>query len=501
MKAKTLMIQGTGSHVGKSIITAALCRIFTQDGYRVAPFKSQNMSLNSFITEDGGEMGRAQVVQAEACGIKPSVKMNPILLKPTMDVSAQVIVMGRPVDNMTVEEYIQFKPEAMKIATTALHSLKGSYEIVLIEGAGSPAEINLRSHDIVNMGIAEIADAPVLIVGDIDKGGVFAWFVGTMELLDQKEQERVKGFIINKFRGRRELLEPGLRYLEERTERPAIGVIPYFSDICVMEEDAVSDSKIRCHGKGAPDKKDGITIDVIHLPHISNFTDFDPLEMEPEVHLRYVMRPQDIHSPDILIIPGSKNTISDVNYLGASGMGRKIIESANNGTMIIGICGGYQMLGRRIYDRKGVESKSTETGGLGLLEMVTEFREEKMTHQVKAIHTDTGLEISGYEIHMGESKILGNPFPVFKIVRRGYDPVEVPDGLKNEKGNVWGTYLHGIFEDDIFRRWFLNSLRIKKGLHPIDRVIPFDKEREYDKLADLVRQNLDMEALYRILGI
>lgn len=505
MKAKTLMIQGTGSHVGKSIITAALCRIFRQDGYRVAPFKSQNMSLNSFVTEEGEEMGRAQVVQAEACGIKPHVSMNPILLKPTTDVGTQVIVMGRPVGNMTVGEYICFKPEAMKIATIALRSLMEEYDIVVIEGAGSPAEINLKSHDIVNMGIAEIADAPVLLVGDIDRGGVFAWFIGTMELLEVGERERVKGFIINKFRGEKDLLKSGLSYLMERAGKPTIGVIPYFSDIHVMEEDSVN-LGLQIEDEGFLKSKiqntlSKINIDVIHLPHISNFTDFNPLEIEPDVHLRYVRRPQEINSPDILIIPGSKNTISDLLYLKTSGMAEKIRHCAENRSILIGICGGYQMLGRRIYDREGVESDKTEAEGLNLLNMVTEFREKKTTCQVRAIHLDTGFEIDGYEIHMGESKVSGNQKHLFKIISRSGVPVDTYDGLRNEKFDVWGTYLHGIFEDDRFRRWFLNSIRLKNGLYPITMTVPYDKEKEYNRLADLVRENLDMEALYKILGI
>ncbi|MBI3600178.1 MAG: cobyric acid synthase [Nitrospinae bacterium] len=535
MSAKTIMIQGTGSHVGKSVLTAALCRIFLQDGYRVAPFKSQNMALNSFVTEDGVEMGRAQVVQAEACGIKPCVDMNPILLKPSADTMAQVIVKGKPVGNMTVEEYIYFKKEAMEIVRESLDRLMGEYDIIVIEGAGSPAEINLKSHDIVNMGIAEIADAPVLLVGDIDKGGVFAWFVGTMELLSEKERERVKGFIINKFRGRRELLDSGITFLEERTGKKVMGVIPYFRDIRIMEEDSVSLTKgqgaslpLQAVSRGGKGQEPEINIDVIMLPHISNFTDFDPLEIEPDVNLRYIRRWDEINSPDMLIIPGSKNTISDLLYLKSSGLDKKIMECANKGVTLIGICGGYQMLGKRIIDKDCVESPSPtltptlsqrerERGargegrdggveGFGLLDMNTEFHPEKITHQVKAVHLDSGIEVSGYEIHMGKSNIEGSRVkgqgsresPVFKIIERSKNRVEILDGLKTQNGNIWGTYIHGIFENDIFRRNFIDSIRIRKGLQPLSATQVFRPDMEYDKLAEIVRNNMNMDEVYRL---
>jgi len=516
MPAKTIMIQGTGSHVGKSIITAALCRIFLQDGYRVAPFKSQNMALNSFVTEDGGEMGRAQVVQAEACRLKPIVDMNPILIKPTTDTNAQVIVKGKPIGNMSVEEYINFKKDAITIVKESLSKLVNEYDVVVIEGAGSPAEINLKSHDLVNMKIAELANAPVLLAGDIDNGGVFAWFVGTMELLSQDERERVKGFIINKFRGRRELLNSGIDFLENKTGKKVFGVIPFFTDISIMEEDSVSLHKLSAipplnpllqkEGRGVVD------IDVILLPHISNFTDFDPFELETDVRLRYVRRFNEIDSPDVLIIPGSKNTISDLQYLKSSGIDKKIKECVANGAKLIGICGGYQMLGKRIMDKDGVESGSSTEKGLGFLDMVTAFHPEKATYQVKAVHIDSGIEVSGYEIHMGRSSEVRSQksearsqTPVFKIIKRGGESVELMDGLKTEDGRIWGTYMHGIFENDFFRREFLDSIRIGKGIQPLVATgfIPaiYNKEKEYDKLAEVVRNNMNMDEIYRIMGL
>ena len=498
MSAKTIMIQGTGSHVGKSIITAALCRIFLQDGYRVAPFKSQNMALNSFVTEDGGEMGRAQVVQAEACRLKPTVDMNPILIKPTANTVAQVIVKGKPVGNMSVEEYIDFKKDAITIVKESLSKLVNEYDVVVIEGAGSPAEINLKSHDLVNMKIAELADAPVLLAGDIDKGGVFAWFVGTIELLSQDERERVKGFIINKFRGRRELLNSGIDFLEDKTGKKVVGVIPFFTDISIMEEDSVSLSR---HSSFVIRHSSLINIDVILLPHISNFTDFDPFELESDVRLRYIRRFNEINSPDVIIIPGSKNTISDLQYLRSLGIYKKIKKCVADGTELIGICGGYQMLGKRIIDKDCIESGSSTEEGFGFLDMVTSFYPEKATYQVNAIHIDSGVEVSGYEIHMGKSERSqkSKQLPVFKIVRRGANKVELIDGLKTEDGNIWGTYMHGIFENDFFRRRFLDSIRIKKGSKPLNITTKYDREKEYNKLAEVVRNNIDMDEIYRII--
>ncbi|MCD6334318.1 MAG: cobyric acid synthase [Candidatus Latescibacteria bacterium] len=494
--AKSIMLQGTGSDVGKSVLAAALCRIFLQDGYRVAPFKSQNMALNSYVTLDGGEMGRAQVVQAQACRLEPDVTMNPILLKPTTDVGAQVIVMGRPVGNMSVEAYFRFKEEgAIPIVTEAYKRLAEEYDLIVIEGAGSPAEINLRDGDIVNMRMAEIADAPVILVGDIDRGGVFASLAGTMLLLEQHERRRIKAFLINKFRGRKALLDSGLEMIEARVHRPFLGVIPYFTDIRIPDEDSVA-------MKGRPSdvafSADTVNIEVLILPHISNFTDFDPFEGEPDVRLRYLGPSDAISNPDVLFVPGSKNTIGDLNALQSRGIARKVIELAKRGATVVGICGGYQMLGNRIVDPRGSESPLGAVEGLGLLDVETIFEPGKTTLQVAATEIASGLNVSGYEIHMGETKRLGTTVPMFRIHSRG----GIEDGAQNAQGSIWGTYLHGLFDDDRFRRAFIDRLRIRKGLKPLGSVqFRFDQDAEFDKLADRVRAHVDMERLYRIVGV
>lgn len=489
MQTKTLQICGTGSGVGKSVITAGLCRIFLQDGFNVAPFKAQNMALNSFVTKEGGEMGRAQVVQAQACRLQPHVDMNPILIKPTKDTNAQIILHGKPVANMSVTGYIDYKKRARKEVLGSFNRLKKDYEIIVIEGAGSPAEINLRSHDIVNMWMAEMADAPVIIVGDIDKGGVFAWLVGTLELLTKEERKRIKGFIINKFRGDKRLLKGGISFLEKKTGIPVLGVIPYFRDIKIPEEDSVPLDDKR--------PKDGlISIAVIKLPHMSNFTDFDPLENEPDVNLEYV---DILDNPDVIIIPGTKNTISDLKYLKQSGLAKKLLSTINHprrygrdrqpSIVLIGICGGYQMLGQKIRDKHGMESRKKEISGLGLLPIVTNFEREKILSQVRATEITTGLDVGGYEIHHGRTRYYR---PVFKIDNRF-------DGSISEDGRVWGTYIHGIFDSDKFRRDFLNRIRIKKGLQPVSKITVFNVDKELDKLAKLLRENIDVKLLYKIM--
>jgi len=358
--AKVIMIQGTGSSVGKSIMVTALCRIFYQDGFRVAPFKAQNMALNSFVTKDGGEMGRAQVVQAEACGVEPTVDMNPILIKPTSEVGAQVIVRGKPIGNMQAQEYRNYKSKLVLVVKESFLKLAHHYELIVIEGAGSPAEINLKGDDIVNMKMAQLADCPVLLVADIDKGGALAWVVGTLELLTEEERDKIKGIIINKFRGDKEILQPGLDYLERKTKKPVLGVIPYFRDIWIEEEDAVNSEKNKYYTQPTPSK---INIEVLYLPHISNFTDFDPLEREEDISLRYIKMGERLGEPDLLIIPGSKNTIDDLYYLKKSGYQEEILNRLKQGTVIIGICGGYQMLSRQLYDPEHTESSKEKIGG------------------------------------------------------------------------------------------------------------------------------------------
>ena len=508
--AKRVMIQGTGSGVGKSIIVAALCRIFTQDGFSVAPFKAQNMALNSYVTRDGLEIGRAQAFQAFAARKEPSVEMNPILLKPTSDTGAQVIVRGKPIGNMTAREYHDYKPNAMNLIKECFAKLDRENDIVVIEGAGSPAEVNLRANDIVNMSIAKLLNAPVILVGDIDKGGVFAWILGTLELLEPEERELVKGILINKFRGDLEILRPGLEFLEHRLNKPVIGVIPYFNDIKIQEEDSLSVEKRRA----ADARGKRIRIEVVYLPHISNFTDFDALEAETDVSLRYVGKGDAIEEPDVIIIPGSKSTISDLMYLKQSGYATEIRRYAMNGSCIVlGICGGYQMLCNTIIDPEGVESESSEreTAGLGLLPAKTVFEHHKLTNQVRAIvNLDFYRgEIEGYEIHMGRTYFSndrgdnnGGIRSAFTVIERSGKETR-DEGGGAVCGNVIGTYIHGLFDNDGFRQAFLNYIRARKGLTTLEsksKKPTIDWDTEYNKLAGLVRNNIDMEKVYEILS-
>ena len=504
--SRAIQICGTGSGVGKSVIVAGLCRIFLQDGKRVAPFKAQNMALNSFVTHEGGEIGRAQAYQAQAARVGPSIYMNPVLIKPTSETGAQVIVQGKAVGNMSALKYTDYKGHLRKVVTESFERLKDEYEIVVIEGAGSPAEINLKSHDIVNMNMAKIAKAPVILVGDIDMGGVFAWLVGTLELLDRKERQMIKGFIINKFRGDKRLLESGLKFLERKTSRPVLGVIPYFypgnasevdrNVINLPEEDAVPKHKIGFKRKLG---KRVIKIDILYLPHISNFTDFDALESEGGVGLRYVDRITELDPPDAIIIPGTKNTVHDYLHLKRSGILEKISEFRKKGGFIAGICGGFQMLGREIKDSHKIESGFGKVEGLGLLNVATSFRLEKTLSQVKAKDLKSGIKITGYEIHHGKTRYI-DAIPMFEIVERQGKPALFLDGARTEDGRVWGTYIHGVFDSKTFRRDFINRIRIKKGWGVLSADgDDFDQDKEFDKLADLIRKNIDMKLLYRIL--
>ncbi|MCX5710968.1 MAG: cobyric acid synthase [Candidatus Omnitrophica bacterium] len=502
-RAKTLHICGTGSGVGKSVIVSALCRIFLQDGYRVCPFKAQNMALNSFVTKEGGEIGRAQAFQAKACRIEPHVDMNPILMKPTADKHAQVIVHGKPLANMSALRYVRHKKRLSKEAFNSFDRLSKIYELIVMEGAGSPAEINLKAHDIVNLKMARYADAPVILVGDIDKGGVFAWLVGTLELLEKEEQKQIKGFIINKFRGDVKLLKPGIDFLEKRTGIKVLGIIPYFhssgrNGIRISEEDSVPLDNFESIARPARRK---LNIDVIYLPHISNFTDFDALEGEPDVSLRYLKTPESLNRPDIIIIPGTKNTTNDLQYLKESGFAEKIrsVMTNNKSAVLIGICGGFQMLGTKIRDPHLSESRQKETDGLGMLEMETVFSKNKVLSQVKAIEESSGLAISGYEIHHGKSRNIGDYKPAFNIIERKGKIIRNTDGIVAMNGRIYGTYIHGIFDADTFRRNFLNRIRSKKGWGILSNKTSFNPDRELDKLADLVRKNTDMKYLYEIL--
>ena len=493
-KTPALMFQGTSSNAGKSVLTAALCRILLQDGYRVAPFKSQNMSLNSFVTREGGEMGRAQVVQAQASRLDPDVRMNPVLLKPSSDTGAQVIVHGRPVGNMDVNQYIAYKPQALARVKEAYDSLAGEFEVIVLEGAGSPAEVNLKHHDIVNMRMAEYAAAPVLLVGDIDRGGVFASFIGTLEVLAEWERRLVAGFIVNRFRGQEKLLEPAFQYTERHTGRPVLGTVPFLKDHGLPEEDSVSFKSGQLDQSRGPEE--GVEIALIDLPHISNFTDFDSLRLEPDVTLRVVRGAQDLNSPDAVIIPGSKNVIGDLIYLKESGLEQRLIQMAREGrTEMVGVCGGFQILGREITDPYGIESEGCSLRGLGLLPVTTVLEKEKTLVRVQAKHLPSGYDLYGYEIHHGRTDGQG----LEPVVRRD-DGQVIGSGRDQER--IWGTYLHGLFDADAFRRWFIDRLRTRRGL-PVDGRIRavYNLESALDRLADTVRRSLRMDYIYRLMGL
>ncbi len=500
-KCKTLMIQGTGSSVGKSIIVTGLCRIFARKGYKVAPFKAQNMALNSFITREGKEMGRAQVVQAEAAMIQPHSDMNPVLIKPNSDTGAQIIIHGEVYGNMTAVEYHKFKKRAKKYVIESFNKLSTEFDIIIIEGAGSPAEINLIENDIVNMGMAEIAEAPVILTGDIDKGGVFASLVGTIELLPDKDKNRVKAFLINKFRGDKNLLQPGLDAINKKTGIPFLGVIPYFKDIYIQEEDGVA---VESYVKKDL-KFNDIKVAVLHLPHISNFTDFDALEKEPDVSLNYVSIGESLSDFDLLIIPGSKNTIDDLLKIKEVNFHKEIEKFLTNNGFLVGICGGFQMLGEKILDPYHVESFRDYVNGLNLLKFRTVMGKIKTTRQVKVVVNSSidALQsndiLKGYEIHMGKNEYFDNAY-LFKNIEDN-----TIDGLISENGKILGSYIHGIFDNDNFRRKFINFIRISKGMDELPENFLFEyerfKEKGFNKLATYMEKNLDMNMLHEIMNL
>jgi adenosylcobyric acid synthase len=496
MSAKKIMVQGTGSFVGKSVVTAALCRYFRQEGLRVAPFKAQNMSNNSYVTADGGEIGRAQAFQAAACGIEPTVEMNPVLLKPSSDLGSQV-VLGKAVKVMRPREYHQYQPNVVGVIQASLQKLSRQYDIIVIEGAGSPAEINLRPFDIVNMAVARMASAPVILVGDINLGGVFAWLVGTLELLATEERSLVKAFLINKFRGDISLLDDGIKFLETKTGKKVLGVLPYVAGLQVAEEDSVPESRWRSN---RPRDSDKLDVAVIPFPHLSNSTDFDGLESEPDVRLRYIAQPPEAGEPvDLLILPGSKSTMADLAYLRSSGLSHYIQWCHEAHVPIVGICGGYQMLGSRLLDPEGVESTTATAEGLGLLDHVTMFESEKKTVQVRALSLDFDEEVSGYEIHMGRTQNAGHVRPMFHVRAEGGRTVSRVDGGRSENGLVWGTYIHGIFDAPTFRRQFLNTLRKRRSWAPLRAQTHASDQDGLDSLAEIVRENLDLPLLQHIL--
>ncbi|MBI4390204.1 MAG: cobyric acid synthase [Nitrospinae bacterium] len=499
-KAKTLMVQGTGSGVGKSVITAGLCRRFYRDGRRVAPFKAQNMSLNSFVTPEGGELGRAQAYQAEACGIPPHVAMNPVLLKPSADNLSQVIVMGKVAETRNARDYYAGRGKYVEEVRSAFDYLSKTYEIVVLEGAGSPAEINLRDFDFVNMPMAKMAAAPVLIVGDIDRGGVFAWMKGTYDLLTADEKQRVGGFVINKFRGDIDLLKPGIAMFEDMVGKPVLGVIPFYLDLFVDEEDAIPSWSNRSPQDACPALLD---VAVLRLPRISNFTDVSPLVRDPSVSVRYVWHPSQIKDPDLIVIPGSKNTIDDLEFMRAQGLSEAVADRYRSGSVLLGICGGFQILGKRVRDPDHLESRESEISGLGLLDMETTLLPEKVTRQVRRPTRASpifpeGFEIEGYEIHMGNSRFESPYIPLF----RG-EPCddEMSLGLTDEGGNIVGAYIHGFLDNDGLRGQFLRHVRAKRGIP--EPATAFDyrafREKQLDRLGDLVGDNLDMGRIYDLL--
>jgi len=534
--AKALMIQGTGSGVGKSLIAAGLCRIFRDIGINVAPFKAQNMALNSFVTKEGGEIGRAQALQAEAAGIEPSVDMNPILLKASGETGCQVIMNGRVHSNMKAYEYYAFKKEAWTAVTRAYERLSGKYNLIVIEGAGSPAEINLRNDEIVNMRVASYTGAPVILVGDIDRGGVFASLYGTIELLKNSpnppyppflkggkgglqtatslcDADYIKAFIINKFRGDISILKPGLKMIYEKTGRHVIGVLPYVSDIGLPEEDGLSLQKFK-NSEVQRFRSSELKIIIAQLKYIANFTDFDPFRYEPDIDLIYSLRDIDIENADLIIIPGSKNTVKDLLFLKENGIEESVKRAVKKGIPLIGICGGYQMLGEKIFDSLGMESSHKDVKGFGLLDIETTIEKTKVTSQVEAqivsgkmpdlfslnSEPQTPNFLRGYEIHMGVSKGDIGLFKLFRLAPHASHLAPVLDG--SLKGNVWGTYIHGIFDNDQFRRSLINSLRVKKGLKPIEDIVDYSNSRDeaLNKWAKILKENIDMKFIEGLIN-
>lgn len=499
------MFQGTSSHVGKSILTTALCRILYQDGYAAVPFKAQNMALNSYVTKDGDEIGRAQVAQAEAAYLDPIVQMNPVLLKPSGNQTSQVILMGKPIGVYSARDYHnKYSLKAWEQVKESMSFLLNNFDVLVIEGAGSPAEVNLKSTDIVNMRVAKELQAPVLLIADIDRGGALASVVGTLELLEPEERDLVAGIIINKFRGDIRLLEPALDFLEEKTGKPIIGVVPYLDDLGIDNEDSVS-----LQDKTGVDEEKSIQIAVLQTPKISNFTDFDVLSHEPDTEVRYVRKGDHIGNPDLIVLPGSKNTMEDLLYLHRFGYVNEIKHLYEKGIPVIGICGGYQMLGTKVEDIDHIESNHDEVEGIGLLPIETRLTGEKKTHQVKFDCNDfsfLGLKLNltdlhGYEIHMGETNSKNNNEGAFNVKSRSSVAVDDVDGKISANGNCLGTYMHGLFDNDELRREILNGLRRRKGLEslPIGFRLAEYKESEYNRLAKTVRNSLKMDLFYRIL--
>ncbi len=505
LRPGAVMFCGTASDVGKSIITAGLCRYLVRRGMSVAPFKSQNMSLNSFVTPEGGELGRAQAVQAQACNIHPHTDMNPVLLKPNSDTGSQIVVQGRPVGNMSVSEYDAFKPTAFDKIRESFERLREAYEFIVIEGAGSISEINLKEKDIANLKIASMAQCPVILVADIDRGGVFAQIVGTIDLLEPEERACIKGVIINKFRGDADILKPGIDFIEQRTGVPVLGVLPWFKDINLPDEDSVALGK-RSKNVGVMAGVNKIKIGVVRLPRISNFTDFDPLQNETDVELSYVEMPEQLPNLDILILPGSKSTIADLCFLKERGLFDGIRDFKGH---IVGICGGFQMLGTVLLDPDGIESAVKEARGLDLLPSTTVLLPEKETHQALTYLDEAGRMVApecsgvvtGYEIHMGVTTLEKGTRPFSRIFRRGDAAVAIEDGAVSNDGRIFGTYLHGLFENSLFREIYLNGIRAEKGLPLMNGTEGRFQDDPFDQLAEQFEKHLDMPRILAICGL
>jgi adenosylcobyric acid synthase len=494
-----IMFLGTGSDVGKSVIAAGFCRILLRHGYRVSPFKAQNMALNSFVTMDGREMGRAQVMQAYAAGILPDSDMNPILLKPSGQITAQIVVQGRVMKNESAQGYYSMKKLLLPKVLQSYERLRAQYDAIVLEGAGSTTEMNLKEKDIVNIEMAKRVRAPAVLVADIDKGGVFASIIGTMNLLTRKEKRLITGFIINKFRGDPSLFTDGIEFIQRKTRKPVFGLVPYFTDIHLPEEDSVA---LQLGRKGTADENAAVRIVVIHLPFISNYTDFDPFEIEESVSLLYTRNPEDIKGSSIVILPGTKNTIADLIWLRERGFDTVLKRHIIDGNTVVGICGGYQMLGNYVEDPYGVETSLKRTEGLGILDINTVLEKEKTLTRVDALSGINNINnsfsrpvpVRGYEIHMGKTECSSRLSPSFQLLNKdGGEPI-TQDGAVSEDGQIWGTYLHGLFENDDFRYCFLkvHGRNDAKKIHYSDHL-----NSQYDKLADLIEEYVDVKSVLR----
>lgn len=499
--AKCVAVLGTGSDVGKSVVVTALCRIFNDLGVPVAPFKAQNMSNNSYVTPEGGEMGRAQIVQAEAARITPHVDMNPVLLKPSTDICAQVVLQGKPMGNREAKEYFSNTEYLFEKALASLECLRGSYSLIFMEGAGSCAEVNLRPRDFVNFRMAHAADAPVILVADIDRGGVFAQIIGTLDIIPEEDRKRVKGIIINRFRGDPDIFTTGIEYIENKTGIPVLGLIPYFHHIQIESEDGLPlDVRIDPSSGPEPGK---INMGVIRLPHISNFTDFDPFTRDASVNVHYLARVRPLDGYDVIFLPGTKNGRFDMEWLKNTGWAGELSKFIRDGGRLVGICGGYQLLGKVIIDPDGVEGTPGETYCLGFLDVETTLHKKKILSRSTGIWEDDGEKTEGYEIHMGVTKLGPGVRSVIHVLTQNGEPVDHCDGGKSSDGRIWGTYFHGLFDMRGFRHSFLHAIsaNYNPGKHDCHRGQASDfKDYQYDLLADHFRAHINMDSLFTILG-